>query len=295
MAGTALTHLRTKQALLALLIAAVWLADRPASAETVYGEAKQLGHGFAQIYAELATDGAPRVLGVSFGEGALEGLPAVPNNYSRCFDMNGNGKIDARGECNGDFELIFPLPGEMTKRSKTPFKWVSVNWNPEGHPPPAPPPWAEPHFDFHFYIDDRENVRSIRPGKCAEWIDCDDFKRAQVPVPAKYLHPDHIDVGAAVPDMGNHLIDSKSPELVPNGPPFTRTFIYGAYDGRITFYEPMITRSYLEGRPDICADLKLPQAWEIGGYYPTRYCIRYRDGEGRYSVSLEAFVLRSAD
>jgi hypothetical protein len=57
----------------------------------------------------------------------------------------------------------------------------------------------------------------------------------------------------------------------------------------------MITRSYLESRPDICAALKLPQAWEIGGHYPTNYCIRYRDGEGRYTVSLEDFVFRGAD
>lgn len=284
-----------KLAILALIFAAISLRGQAASAETVYGEAKKLGNGFAQLYAELEANGAPRVLGVSFVEGMLEGLPAVPNTYSRCFDKNGDGKIGARGECNGDFELIFPLPREVGKRSEMPFKWISVNWNPEGHPHPAPPPWAVPHFDFHFYIQERESVRSIRPGECSELINCDDFKRAQKPVPAKYLHPDHIDVGAAVPDMGNHLIDSKSPELAKNGPPFTQTFIYGAYDGHVTFYEPMITRTYLDSRPDMCAALKLPQAWEISGYYPTKYCIRYRDGEGRYTVSLEDFMYRSAN
>jgi hypothetical protein len=285
----------SRLAILTAVVAALTLTERAANAETVYGEAKALGNGFAQLYADLGPDGAPRVLGISFVESMLEGLPAVPNTYSRCFDKNGNGKIDGHGECHGDFELTFPLPIEVAERSKTPFTWVSVNWSPEGHPPPAPPPWAVPHFDFHFYIQDRESVRAIRPGPCSELIDCDDFKRSQMPVPAKYLHPDHIDVGAAVSDMGNHLIDSKSPELAPGGPPFTRTFIYGAYDGHVTFYEPMIARSYLETRPDTCAALKLPQAWEIGGHYPTNYCIRYRDGEGRYTVSLEDFVFRGAD
>ena len=152
-----------------------------------------------------------------------------------------------------------------------------------------------PHFDFHFYIEERESVRRIRPGKCSELIDCDDFKQAQKPVPTKYLHPHHIDVGAAVPDMGNHLIDSKSPELVAGGPPFTYTFIYGAYDGHVIFYEPMITRSYLESRPNMCAALKLPQAWEVSGNYPTKYCIRYLDGENRYTVSLEDFLHRNAN
>ena len=68
------------------------------------------------------------------------------------------------------------------------------------------------------------------------------------------MHPDHIDVGAAVPDMGNHLIDSKSPELVTKGTIFTHTFIFGAYDGHVSFYEPMITRAYLEPARPVRAD-----------------------------------------
>jgi hypothetical protein len=102
-----------KLAILALIFAAISLRGQAASAETVYGEAKKLGNGFARLYAELEANGAPRVFGVTFVEGMLEGLPAVPNTYSRCFDKNGDGKIGARGECNGDFELIFPLPREV--------------------------------------------------------------------------------------------------------------------------------------------------------------------------------------
>jgi hypothetical protein len=110
-----------------------------ADAATVYGEAKSLGHGFAQVYAELDGAGAPQVIGVRFDPGLLAGLPAMPNTWSRCFDKNGNGRIDPHGECNGDYELRFALPHELTQRANTPFKWVSVNFNPMGHPPPAPP------------------------------------------------------------------------------------------------------------------------------------------------------------
>jgi hypothetical protein len=152
-----------------------------------------------------------------------------------------------------------------------------------------------PHFDFHFYIMAREAVRQIRPGPCSELIDCDDFKRAQIPVPAGHVHADHIDVGAAVPDMGNHLIDSKSPELVVAGREFTHTFIFGAYDGHVSFYEPMITQTYLESRPDLCVPIKQPQGWETEGYYPTTYCIRYLAAGERYTVSLEDFVHRNAE
>jgi hypothetical protein len=266
-----------------------------ADAAAVYSEAKRLGDGFAQVYAELDAEGAPRVIGVTFDQGVLAGLPTMPNTWSRCFDKNANGRIDAHGECNGDYELQFALPQELAQRSLTPFKWVSVNFNPRGHPPPAPPVWAVPHLDFHFYIMAREAVAQIRPGPCSELIDCDDFKRAQTPVPARYVHADHIDVGAAVPDMGNHLIDSKSPELVAAGQAFTHTFIFGAYDGHVTFYEPMITLAYLQTRPDLCVPIKQPQAWATEGYYPTAYCIRYLADDERYTVSLEDFVRRAAE
>jgi hypothetical protein len=109
------------------------------------------------------------------------------------------------------------------------------------------------------------------------------------------VNADHVDVGAAVPDMGNHLIDSKSPELVTAGRAFTHTFIFGAYDGQVTFYEPMITLAFLESRPDACVPIKQAQAWETEGYYPTTYCIRYLADDERYTVSLEDFVHRSAN
>ncbi|MGH6920625.1 MAG: hypothetical protein ACREJ0_23310 [Geminicoccaceae bacterium] len=264
-----------------------------ADAATLRGEAQKLGNGSAQLYVALDAAGAPEALGVSFDQSMLEGLPTMPNTWSRCFDKNGNGQIDPHGECHGDYELEFALPQELA--GVMPFAWVSVNWNPMGHTPPAPPVWAVPHLDFHFYMMPREAVRQIRPGPCAELIHCDDFRRAQMPVPAQYVHADHIDVGAAVNDMGNHLIDSKTPELAPGGPAFTHTFIFGAYDGQITFYEPMITLAYLESRPDSCVPIKQPQAWATEGYYPTTYCIRYLANDERYTVSLEDFVHRTAN
>jgi hypothetical protein len=196
-------------------------------------------------------------------------------------------------ECIGDYNRIFTFEGEAAK-AVAPFKWVSLNWNPHGHPPPAPPPWAVPHFDFHFYIAGRDAVKTLRPGSCGELIDCEDFKKATKPVPTKYIHRDHINVDAAVPDMGNHLINSKAPELAKNGPPFTHTFIFGAYDGHITFLEPMITHAYLASNPTMCALIKQPEAWEVAGAYPTKYCVRYLDQVGRYTVSIEGFVARPA-
>ena len=69
----------------------------------------------------------------------------------------------------------------------------------------------------------------------------------------------------------------------------------GAYDGNVTFYEPMITRVFLAGKPNICVPINPPQAWAVAGHYPTTYCIRHIDGEGRIAESLEKFVARSAN
>jgi hypothetical protein len=254
---------------------------------------QKLGNGWARAYVALDADGAPLALGVSLDKDALEGLPKEPDPTSRCFDRNGNGKIE-RDECVGDYAFTFMIPDGEAAQAVAPFKWVALNWNPHGHTSPAPPPWAAPHFDFHFYIATREAVKSLRPGSCGELIDCDDFKKATRPVPAKYVHPDHIDVGAAVPDMGNHLINSKSPELVKDGPAFTHTFIFGAYDGRITFLEPMVTRAYIASKPSMCEPINQPQAWEVGGSYPTKYCVRHLDRDGSYTISIEGFVRRAA-
>jgi hypothetical protein len=45
--------------------------------------------------------------------------------------------------------------------------------------------------------------------------------------------------------MGNHLLDSQSPELK-DSLPFATTFIYGAYEGELIFWEPMITLDFLQ-------------------------------------------------
>jgi hypothetical protein len=217
----------------------------------------------------------------------------LKNATSRCFDLNKNGKIDGAAECEGDLEFQLKLPAKAAESGDLPFSWIGVNWNAEGHPPAS---WRVPHFDFHFYIASFNEIALIRVGGCNIFINCEDLKLATKPVPAKYVAPDHVDVKAAVGLMGNHLIDVRTPELA--DPPkrgFTHTWIFGAFDGHITFYEPMITLGYLMSRPDMCAPIRKPESWEKAGYYPTEYCIRYAPDGGSYTISLEKLVKRAAD
>jgi hypothetical protein len=256
-------------------------AEAPGHERTLRGRVEKIGAGTVQSFVTLDPSDAPIALGVTLSAGALEQLPETPNTVSRCFDLDGNGRHTGH-ECHGDEERILDVPVDSS--AGLPFRWISVNWNPAGH---HNTPYAQPHFDFHFNTVDRSRVEAIAPGRCGELADCGDFKRATRPVPANYLPSGYIDVGAVVPRMGNHLLDSRSPELK-DSLPFTSTFIYGAYDGELIFWEPMITLDFLLATRHACMEISQPNAFRQAGYNPTQYCVRQNE-KGERTVSLERF------
>jgi hypothetical protein len=261
--------------------------------EQVTGEPIELSSGEVRPYAKLNPDGSPVTIGISLTRSALETMPTEKSqNLARCFDVDGDGSLDMEAECHGDHPLDISLEGVLAGSRETHFKWVGLDWNPMGHIPPGI--YDLPHFDVHFYMVSREAVRQIRPGSCGDLVDCEDFERGIKPVPERYVPPDYVDLKAVVPDMGNHLLDVTSPELGDPPARFTHTFIYGAYDGHITFYEPMITTEFLLTNPNVCVPIRQPEAWEVAGYYPTEYCMRYLEDEAAYTISLEGFVHRAA-
>jgi hypothetical protein len=273
--------------LLPIMVGAIYTAQ--ADTTTVYGESHPLGQGTARTFAELNSDSSPVRIGIAFTPTMLEDLPTEMNMESRCFDVSGNGTTEM-DECIGDYEVILTFPEEVKGNADIPFQWFGLNWNPLGHIPMI---WMVPHFDFHFYTVSQAEVQAIRPGPCGSLINCDDFARATKPIPPQYLPANYVSVDDAVAAMGDHLIDTAAPEM--SDPPkeaFTGSFNYGAYDGHIIFYEPMIALDFLLTQPDDCKTFSLPQAWETSGYYPTEYCIRYENNE--YTVSLEKFVYREA-
>ena len=280
--------------LLCIPVAVLGCTDKIQPTESsmrLLGANARVGSGMASSYAEFDKNGAPKAIGVAFQANALEGLPATHSDGNHCFDRNNDGTIDLKEECFGTHEWIIPLPSEAARRADIPFKWVGLNWNPHGHIPPGV--YDLPHFDIHFYIDPIEKVRAIASGPCGpEFVRCDQFKIATTALPANYMHPDYKSVDAVAPAMGNHLIDLTGPEF--NKLKFTRTWIYGTYDGRVTFYEEMVTRDFLLSRPDTCFPLKSPPAVEVKGYYPTQTCIRYLPKTNEHTVSMEGFALREA-
>ncbi len=78
--------------------------------------------------------------------------------------------------------------------------------------------------------------------------------------------------------MGNHLLDSRSPELK-DSLPFGSTFIYGAYDGELIFWEPMITLELLRQTREACLDAVLYETESEWGRHRVTGGVPVRGGE----------------
>jgi hypothetical protein len=266
-------------------------ATAAAPAGRVLGAQTELGQGHASAYAELNAQGEPTAIGVVFTPGALTGLPVDGSDYHHCFDRNQDGAVDRATECIHTYEHVLPLPDVVARRADVPFKWVLLNWNPKGHIPPGI--YDVPHFDIHFYMAPIAKIFALHAGPCGpELMRCDQFAIGKQPVPADYVHPDFKDVDAVVPAMGNHLIDLTGPEFQKQ--PFTRSWIYGAYGGRIIFYEEMVTHRTLLDKPQSCSEIKQAKAVATTGFYPTVSCLRHHAPTGETTVSMERFTLRTA-
>ncbi len=277
-------------ALVLTLVAAGRAVTRSEADRTLMGEAVAVGEGTARMYVERARDGTPTALGISLTEGALDGLATHMNTTSRCWDRDGDGHT-AHGECIGDYQATLAMP-DGARELGLPFRWSTVNWNPEGHIEPAPSVWSWAHFDFHFFIAEPGLIESIRPGPCGEIIDCEDFERASRPLPSSHLPPGYVDVGAAVAGMGNHLVDAEDPEVADPSLGFSRTFIYGVYDGQLIFLEPMVSHRHLTSKPNDCRPVRTPEVYVEPGFYPTAQCVRYDEASRTYRVSLEGLIRR---
>ncbi|MGZ5134622.1 MAG: hypothetical protein ACXWCG_05715, partial [Flavitalea sp.] len=138
-----------------------------------------------------------------------------------------------------------------------------------------------PHFDFHFYMMSSEQVKNIPP------YELDSLKFKNWPAPA-YFPTSYFNAGGGVPQMGAHWVDLTSGEF--NGQQFTQTFIYGSYNGNVTFYEPMITLEFLKNNNNYQRAIPQPAKVQKTGWYPTK--LRVIKHDAVTDVILDEFVYR---
>lgn len=213
---------------------------------TFYSPALPVGKGVVRAWVTENKSGEPVAVGVNLSEKALENLPDEPAMYT----------------------LVLPKT-----KGKNFYTLVGLDWNPHGHEPPHV--YDLPHFDVHFYIipdAERMTIPLLAPPLMDDAPD------------SKYLPPLYIQTPGVVPQMGAHWVDVTSPEF--NGGTFTRTFIWGSYDGELIFWEPMVTRDFLLSKPHEIINLRQPAAFQKDGYYATQYCVTYSVSPKQYTIAL---------
>ena len=214
---------------------------------TFYSSTIPLGNGVVRAWVTENLNGEPVAVGVNLSEKALQNLPTEPAIYTLEFPKN---------------------------KGKNFYTLVGLDWNPQGHEPEVF--YGLPHFDFHFYIipdEERQAIPLLLPPAM-------DLSPAPQYIPDLYMQTPGI-----VPQMGAHWVDVTSPEFQPGGT-FTKTFIWGSYNGEFIFWEPMITRDYLLSKPDDLIELRQPDAFQKDGYYPTNYCVTYSVSPKQYTIAL---------
>lgn len=239
-----------------------------------YGPPTKVGNGMARAY--VVTDSrqgeAPLELGIALDASALQGLPNT--------------------------QMMYMYLLELPALAPEPYQLVELDWNPGGHPPPGV--YTVPHFDFHFYTISLAERNAIVPSDPDFAAEANNLPTGAFVPPfyAVLAGPGQTAADIAVPQMGVHWSDVRSPELQallgnPAGfQPFTRTFIYGSWNGRFTFYEPMVTLEYLLSNPDVTTSIPVPASYPEAGYFPTSYKVTYDAQAKEYRVALTGLTKR---
>jgi hypothetical protein len=224
---------------------------------TLRGADIAVGGGLAHSEMVVDGDNAIQSIRVVFNEAALTNLPGtLPNT-----------------------EFIVPLP---TGAPATVFNHIGINWQPNGHPPPMV--YTLPHFDVHFYLISTQERDAISPADPTFGA-----KATKAPTTEEIV-PRYVADPFAIPRMGTHWTDQDSHEF--HGQPFTSTIVYGFYDGKMIFLEPMMTKAFLDSKPDQTKPLRVPTKYPKAGRYPSSYRVAFDNTAKEYRVEMLEFVAR---
>ncbi len=231
------------------------------------GPLQNFQHGKAWTWMETDRNDKPVRLAIAIDEAAMNSLDP---------GTGGGGHTHT----NGASLAFHPKVSAIT-----PFQHALLDWNPNGHEPAGI--YDLPHFDFHFYMSSEAERLAI------PLYDVDSTGFLNLPG-AGYMPsvlPNlYVPIPGGVPQMGTHWVDVSTPEL--DGALFTQTFLYGSYNGNVTFYEPMITRQFLEDNDFFQRNIPVPAKFKQAGYYPTK--MKIDKSGGVTSIILEGFVYREA-
>ncbi|GAA4323960.1 DUF5602 domain-containing protein [Mucilaginibacter gynuensis] len=154
---------------------------------------------------------------------------------------------------------------------------ISFDFSVRGHQPDSV--YTVPHFDVHFYMITEQEKNAIT---------LTDPKIDILPAP-EYI-PKHYVPGANEPKMGKHWADTTASEF--HGHHFESTLIYGSYNGKFIFIEPMIALNYLKTKPNKTQPITQQAKVQQPGKYPQTYSILWEKDRRQYTVSLNELTAR---
>lgn len=229
-------------------------------------------------HVDTASSDQPQATGVEFSADMLANVASLP-----CTPMPGGPNFM---RCARPFSMKFPtVPG-------MPFMWMKLGWEKTGHMPQGV--YSVPHWDVHFWFDTQQYWEQsvFTPANAGPCLGASVELHSQLnkPMPKQCFPTDYANLDAVVFGEGNHLINTKAPEIS-GGKNFTETFIYGMHDGQITYLEPMVTQSYLLAleQGEHCMPIPgIPSEYAKGGWRPTTYCIN-KKADGSVVVELRNF------
>jgi hypothetical protein len=169
--------------------------------------------------------------------------------------------------------FVLPMPAD----NKTQIDHISFDYSVHGHGPEHI--YDVSHFDVHYYMITEQEQNSIT---------LTDPKIDILP-PASSIPKNYIP-GPNEAKMGKHWVDSTSHEF--HGKDFTTTFVYGSYNGKFTFLEPMISVNYLKTKPNVMLGVTSLASVQQTGLYPQQYAILWEKERREYTVSLNNLTLR---
>lgn len=230
---------------------------------TFYGPVVQMGEGHVRSWANIGHDDIPMAIGIEFTAGVL----------NQHHEHN-------PGQASHDHDVLLPLHHKA--KEKMPFDHLTMGFMVAGHPPPGI--YSVPHFDFHFYKMPLAERLAIPAYPLAQSA----FNNNP---PTGFLPILYVKAPAGEAQMGAHWMDVTSPEF--NGQPFSHTFVYGSYDGRVNFLEPMASLSFLESGATVHKAIRQPQLFDpSNNYYPTRYNIWKNAANNRHYIALDEMMWR---
>jgi hypothetical protein len=233
---------------------------------TYYGSAVKVGDDSARSYVKVDASGNPTAIGIAIPHAAMMNIPEqTPFGSS----------------------FLLPIPNQGN--SKLPFKHITFDYNPHGHDPK--PTFEVEHFDAHFYtITETEKlaIQLQNQGDTAKMYK----DPISTDIPAGYTGYVTIPGGGpripvgGVPMMGWHFSDSTQPVTV-----FDHVMIYGFYNAKMNFMEPMVTKAFLDSHTDVTRNIPQPQTYlNAGNFWPTKYRIYYNSATQTHFIEMNTMV-----